>query len=79
MHENDVRFEVHVNPEPDFPDSTHTLVMFDLKTGEELESHRTGDPYGFIEAFREAQMFEAEGYDQQQRIEFYEARGIEGI
>lgn len=52
---DDVYFKVEANPEPDDAASTHWLGMYSHLTDELVESHITGDPYGFIEAMREAQ------------------------
>lgn len=57
---DDVRFTVTANPEPDDPGSTHLLEMYSIATGELVERHITGDPYGFIEAFRETQNYSLE-------------------
>lgn len=75
----DVRFEIEANPEPDDPTCTHFVQIIGLESGEVLERHVTGDPYGMVEAYRENQMFEAEGFDQQDRIDFYRARGVVGV
>lgn len=69
--EDDVRFEVVRNPEPDDAASTHWLGMYSHHTGELIESHITGDPYGFIEAFREVQCIPLE-----ERLDMYAARGF---
>lgn len=75
----EVRFDVQRNPEPDDPGSTHSVAVIEAKTGAIMEVHITGDPYGFVEAWREAEMFDAEGFDQQDRIDYYRARGVEGV
>lgn len=53
--DNDFRFEITTNPEPDDPGSTHFLVQYSVPSQREMIHLTTGDPYGFIEAARERQ------------------------
>ncbi len=75
----DVRFVIEENPEPDDPSTTHYVQIIGLESGDVLESHICGNPYGMVEAYRENQMFKAEGFDQQDRIDFYRRRGVDGV
>lgn len=56
----DVYFEIDRHPEPDDPSSTHVMRIYAHGTDELLETHVTGDPHGYVEAFREAQNFTLE-------------------
>lgn len=58
--DRDVRFEIEANPEPDDPASTHFLAVVCNDTDEVLETHILGDPYGFVEAYREAEAYTLE-------------------
>lgn len=72
--DSDVRFDVIRNPEPDFVDSQYRVDVYGIPSGELLETHFVADPGSMIEAWREAQMFDAEGMDQQERMDYYEAK-----
>jgi hypothetical protein len=54
----DVRFEVTALPEPELG-ATHCVRMID-EHGVEVERHITDNPYGIVEAFREAQEYSLE-------------------
>lgn len=71
--ENDFRFEIEAVPEPEMG-CTHLVTMIELVVmppdetwpcetvvdGQILESFTTDDPYGAVEAAREAQVFTLE-------------------
>lgn len=60
VYDNDVRFVIERNPEPDDPASTHYVEVIDNVTDEVLERHITGTPYEMVEAYREAQEYTLE-------------------
>lgn len=68
--EQDIRFEIEKNPEPDDPSNLYFVRVFDWRTGKELESYTTDDPYAGVEAAREAQEYTLE-----QRFDMYAERG----
>lgn len=68
--DTDFRFEITVNPEPDDPSTTHFVEVFGVPSGERLEAFTTGDPYGAVEAAREAQAIPFE-----ERMALYADRG----
>ncbi len=66
---NDFRFEIVKLEEPD-DFRTHLVTVLDVETGDFLDSFTTGDPFGAVEAAREAQ-----AYTLEERFEMYADRG----
>lgn len=66
----DFRFEITRNPEPDDPSTLYFVEVFAVPSGERLESFTTSDPYGAVEAAREAQAIPFE-----ERMALYADRG----
>lgn len=72
--ETDFRFEIIESPEPELG-ATHLVIVHELDrdgndTGLELERFTTDDPYGAVEAAREAQTTTLE-----ERFTMYAERG----
>ena len=70
----DFRFEIIEHDEPEMG-STHTVIVHEITdegvdTGNVLEHFTTDNPYGAVEAAREAQAFTLE-----ERFEMYAERG----
>jgi len=50
--EDEYRFEIDRNPEPDFPGDLYFVRRIHVGTGAIVESFSTDDPYAAVEAFR---------------------------
>ncbi len=75
----DVRFEITALPEPDDMFSTHHLAMYAIPTGELLESHILGDPYDFVQGFREAQAAMELSHEDRNQMELERELRAEGV
>lgn len=68
---DDFFFVITANPEPDDAASLYWVEVARRGSGELLESFTTGDPYGAVEAAREAQVFTLE-----ERLDRYAEMGL---